>query len=75
MVNAIIEKITASMLLLLFFGSFFSLMYIGIDFSSPLCYNFFIGLISHFILLKYHFFHGAANKFGLLPRNFLDKIR
>ena len=49
------EDISSGMVLLLFFGSIFSLTYIMPNTSSPLFYNFFISLITTTIILKYHF--------------------
>lgn len=48
------EGLSFWMILLLFSGSLCSLIYVLPDYHSPLFYNFFIGLCSHSVLLKYH---------------------
>lgn len=50
------EGLSSGMVLLLFFGALFSLIYILPNFSSPLFYNFSISLIAASTIFRYHFF-------------------
>lgn len=50
------EGLSSGMVLLLFFGALFSLIYIIPDITSPLFYNFSVSLAATSTILKYHFF-------------------
>ena len=47
--------LSSGMILLLFFGSLCSLIYILPEITSPLFYNFFISFCATSVVLKYHF--------------------
>ena len=48
--------LSTGMVLLLFFGGVFSLIYILPDISSPLFFNFSLSVVCSSTILRYHFF-------------------